>query len=388
MRTSWKLAAITLGGAAAAALSVVPAGAATTQTGNTASAGSTARAGNTAPVVFVQTDATSGNTVVAYDRTASGGLKEAGSYPTGGDGGIQGGSVVDHLSSEGSLAYDKNAGLLYAVNAGSDTVTVFAVRGDRLTRLQVISSGGQFPASVAFRGDQVYVLNAAGGGSVSGYLRAGGFLVPIPAWHRSLGLNPDQTPEFTSTPGQIGFTPDGTHLVVTTKNGGNTVDVFPVGLAGPSARPTVTSLPGTVPYGFTLDSYGHLALVEAGPNAIATFSIARDGELTQLGSVATGQAATCWVTAADGTLYASNAGSGTVSVVHDDAAGGLTASGTAATGAGTVDATASGDGRYLYVQTGGAGDVDAFRIGPDGALTETGSVTVPGAVGGEGIAAS
>jgi hypothetical protein len=75
-------------------------------------------------------------------------------------------------------------------------------------------------------------------------------------------------------------------------------------------------------------------------------------------------------------------------VLRDDPAGALTASGTAATDAGTVDAAASGDGRYLYVQAGGAGDVDVFRTGPDGTLTETGSVTVPGAVGGEGIAAS
>jgi hypothetical protein len=74
----------------------------------------------------------------------------------------------------------------------------------------VIGSGGQFPVSVAVRGSQVYVLNARGGGSVSGYVRAGGRLVPVPAWHRSLGLDPDQTPEFTSTPAQIGFTPDGT----------------------------------------------------------------------------------------------------------------------------------------------------------------------------------
>jgi hypothetical protein len=40
------------------------------------------------------------------------------------------------------------------------------------------------------------------------------------------------------------------------------------------------------------------------------------------------------------------------------------------------------------VQAGGPGNVDAFRIGPGRSLTETGSVTVPGAIGGEGIAAS
>ena len=48
----------------------------------------------------------------------------------------------------------------------------------------------------------------------------------------------------------------------------------------------------------------------------------------------------------------------------------------------------SSDGQYLYIQAGGPGDVDAYRIGSGGSLTETGSVTVPGAIGGEGIVAS
>lgn len=39
------------------------------------------------------------------------------------------------------------------------------------------------------------------------------------------------------------------------------------------------------------------------------------------------------------------------------------------------------------MQTGGKGIVDEFRVGGDGALTRVGSVTVPGATGGEGIVA-
>ena len=151
--------------------------------------------------VFVQTDNLAGNTIVAYDRAADGRLHQAGSYPTGGNGGALTGSVVDHLASQGSLASDRANGLLYAVNAGSDTVSVFAVHGDRLTRRQVITSGGTFPVSIAVRGNLLYVLNARDGGSVQGYLRIGDLLVRVPAWHRSLGLDPTQTPEFTNTPG-------------------------------------------------------------------------------------------------------------------------------------------------------------------------------------------
>jgi hypothetical protein len=83
-------------------------------------------------VVFVQTDNTAGNDVVAYDRAQDGTLSPAGSYPTGGLGGVLAGSVVDHLASQGSLAYDPAHASLIAVNAGSDTVSVFRAHGDRL----------------------------------------------------------------------------------------------------------------------------------------------------------------------------------------------------------------------------------------------------------------
>jgi DNA-binding beta-propeller fold protein YncE len=68
--------------------------------------------------------------------------------------------VVDHLASQGSLTYDPVHALLYAVNAGSNTISVFAVAGDRLFLRQVIGSGGVFPVSVAVHGDLVYALNA------------------------------------------------------------------------------------------------------------------------------------------------------------------------------------------------------------------------------------
>jgi 6-phosphogluconolactonase (cycloisomerase 2 family) len=376
MKPIWKLAAVTAAGTVAAALSALPASAAV-------DAGPAS-----AHAVFVQTDNLAGNTIVAYQRTAAGGLQQVGSYPTGGNGGATNGSVVDHLSSEGSLAYDAHARLLYAVNAGSSTITIFRVLGDTLIRTQVISSGGQFPVSITVHGNQVFVLNAWGGGSVAGYLQIGGHLIPVPSWTRDLGLGTSSSTVFTATPGQIGFTPDGSQLVVTTKGAANTIDVFRTGPFGPSAAPTVTSLPGEVPFGITFDQYGHLVVAETGTNAVATFSIAPDGTLTQLGSVATGQAATCWITATpSGTLYASNAGSGTESALSTAPDGAVTLLGATPTDAGTVDAAASSDGQYLYVQAGGPGIVDAYRIGPGGSLTETGSVTVPGAAGGEGIVA-
>ena len=337
-----------------------------------------------AGAVYVQTDNPAGNTVVVYDRGADGSLRQAGGYRTGGLGGVLDGSVVDHLASQGSLTYDRSNGLLYAVNAGSDTITVFGVNGDRLVRRQVVPSFGDFPVSVTTHGRLVYVLNARRGGSIQGYVRVGGRLVPIPQWHRALGLDPTATPEFTSTPGEAAFSPAGDQLIVTTKGNGNAVEVFGIDhFGGPSARPVTTVLPGAVPFAVAFDAGGKLALAEAGPNAVATFSLDRRGTLSKIAEAPTGQAATCWIVNVGGHLYVSNAGSGTVSV-FDSA---LHPIGLTPTRGGTVDAAASADARFLYVQTGAVGGVDAFRVAADGTLSPVGSVTVPGATGGEGIAA-
>jgi len=338
--------------------------------------------------VFVQTDNPAGNQVVAYDRQPGGTLSDAGAYATGGLGGILSGSVVDHLASQGSLALSPDGTALIAVNAGSNTISVFGAHGDRLRLRQVISSGGVFPVSVAIHGGLVYVLNALNGGSIQGYRMVFGFLIPLPGSGRPLGLDPNAAPQFTNTPGQVAFSPDGTQLIVTTKANGNNVDVFAVGPRGYlSAAPVQNAEPGTVPFAITFDPAGNLVIAEAGTNALATFALSASGTIAALSTAATSQAATCWVTAIGGTLFASNAGSATVSSVADTG-GALSLLGQTGTDAGTVDSAATPDGRYLYVQAGGAGIVDEFAVGANGALTEVGSVTVPNAAGGEGIVAS
>jgi 6-phosphogluconolactonase (cycloisomerase 2 family) len=348
--------------------------------------GTASAAPNPTGPVFVQTDNPVGNQVVAYDRAADGTLAQAGVYNTGGRGGVLEGSVVDHLASQDSLSYDSRHRLLFAVNAGSDTVSVFGVSGDRLSLRQVIDSGGSFPASIAVQGGLVFVLNAEGEASVQGYSVVGGRLVRLPGSNRSLGLSATQTPRFTNTPGQVAFSPDGRRLLVTTKGNGSAIDVFRIRPRGRlSAGPVVNSLPGEVPFALTFDDRDRLLVAEAGTNALASFRLNADDTVTKLDAVGTGQAATCWVVGAGGFFFTSNAGSGSLSRFQEALNGSLTLLGNTATHGGTVDAAISADGRFLYAQTGGEGLVDEFRIGPGGSLSPIGSLAVPGAVGGEGI---
>jgi hypothetical protein len=345
--------------------------------------------GGSGSIVFVQTDNTAGNQVVSYDRTPGGTLSLAGTYNTGGLGGELNGSVVDHLASQGSLTYDQRSSLLYAVNAGSNTVSVFSVQGDRLTLRQVLNSGGTFPVSVAVHGNLVSVLNAENGGSVQDFVSFFGHLFALPGSNRSLGLNPTATPQFVNTPGQVAFSPDGSKLIVTTKANGSDIDVFGVGRFGQlSPSPVVNPEPGAVPFAISFDTAGHLVIAEAGTNALATFALSPGGTVTSISAVGSGQAATCWVAQARGFFYASSAGSADVTQYTESPGGALGLVGQTGTDPGTVDAAASGNGQYLYVQTGGNGVVDEFRVGPNGTLAPIGSVTVAGAIGGEGIVAS
>jgi 6-phosphogluconolactonase (cycloisomerase 2 family) len=345
-------------------------------------------------VVFVQNDRLAGNQIVAYNRSNSGALSLAGTYETGGLGGQLDGSVVDHLASQGSLTYDRGRNELYAVNAGSNSVSVFAVDGDRLLLRQVISSRGAFPVSVTVHDNVVYVLNALNGGSLQGYINARGRLVPIRGWNRSLGLDPTATPQFTHTPGQVAFSPDGDQLIVTTKANTNAIDVFSIGRFGrPSRAPVVNTEPGAVPFAVAFDKAGHLVVAEAGNNSLATFRLHVNGALTQIDAVASTQQATCWVEPAGAYLFASNAGGngtpgvGSLSRYRSSPTGELTNLGATLTDPGTVDSSATPGGKFLYTQTGANGIVDEFAVNVNGSLTEIGSVAVANAIGGEGIAA-
>ena len=341
-------------------------------------------------VVLVQTDNTSGNQVVAYDRAWDGALTPAGTYNTDGIGGVLNGSAVDHTASQGSLTYDQRSATLYAVNAGSNSLSVFSVRGDHLLLRQVVGSGGVFPVSVAVHGNLVYVLNALNGGSVQGFVSFFGHLIPLPGSNRDLKLTiPSDGNQFTSTPGQVAFSPDGPQLIVTTKGSGQSIDVFDVGRFGDlSASPVANVEAGTVPFAVTFDTAGHLVVADAGTNALSTFTLNPDGTVSLLDNVGTGQTATCWVAPAQGYLYASNAGSASLSGFQPAANGQLARlSPVTGTDPGTVDASASVGGQYLYVQTGGKGIVDEFLVNANGSLSQIGSVTVAGAAGGEGIVA-
>jgi hypothetical protein len=177
-------------------------------------------------LVFVQTNQPNGNQIAVYRHGTDGLLTRVGTYATGGLGGAAlPGTESDHLATQGSLVFSRRHQLLIAVNAGSDTVSAFRVVGDSLHLVSVVPSGGDFPASIGVHGDLVYVLNSGGTGIVQGFRAGPHGLTPIPDSARSLGLPNTVPPNFLMSPGEVGFTPDGRQLLVTTKASTSSIDV-------------------------------------------------------------------------------------------------------------------------------------------------------------------
>lgn len=334
--------------------------------------------------VYVMTNRPSGNSIIVFHRDPAGALTSAGSFETGGNGT---GTGVDPLGSEGSLVLSEDQRLLFAVNAGSNSVSVFAVSGDQLRLLDTIGSGGVMPVSVTVKHDLVFVVNAGGIPNISGFTidPETNRLLPAAGSTRNLPGGA------AAAPAQVSFTPDGAVLVVTEK-GTNQIDTFTLdeGIPGPAVS---FASNGIEPFGFAFGHDNITIVSDAGSGAASSYQVEENGKVTLVSpALANTQAAPCWLIVSQNRrfAYTANAGSGTISsyTVSEDGHLSLLQTVAASTGSGTspTDMTLSGNGRFLYVRTGGTGSVQGFRVEADGSLTPVATATgVPG--GAQGIAA-
>jgi 6-phosphogluconolactonase (cycloisomerase 2 family) len=344
-----------------------------------------------AHAVFVMTNNADANQVIAFQRNPNGTLENPHSYGTDGRGS---GGKVDPLASQGSLTLSTDGAWLFAVNAGSGSVSVFRVNGAQLELTDRVATEGSEPNSVAQSGSLVYVLNTAGSSSVVGFNFNNGKLVRIPNSLRFLSGN-------AAASGSVAFSPDGQFLIVTEK-ATNNLDIFKVLSDGSLSQATITKSvgPGAFSAAFTRNDVAVVSETgPGGPNsAISSYSVQSNRTLTPISSsVPTLGSANCWnVVTPDGRfVYVSNAGSGSVSGFAIGSGGTLTPlPGTILalnpTGSANIDITVSSDGKFLYTLNAGTGAVGMFAIQPtNGTLTDLGtSGSLPAAAGLNGIAAN
>jgi 6-phosphogluconolactonase len=333
--------------------------------------------------VYVLGNRPSGNEVLVYHRAADGSVTPAGSYATGGAG--TGGG----LGSQGAVVLDDAGRHLYAVNAGSGSITSFRVRPGGLERVDVVPSGGVMPTSLTVRNGLLYVLNAGGAGGIAGFTVDGGDLEPLAGSARPLS-------GAATAPAQVSFTPDGDTLVVT-ERATQRIDLYAVGRDGLATGPTVAPSAGATPFGFGFDNRGTLIVSEAfggaaGASAVSSYRVADGGLTTVSASVPTTETAACWIAVTNNGkfAYAGNAGTNSVTGYRVGADGTLEvldADGrTGSSSAGVTDLAVSRNSRFLYARLGN-GTVDAWAIAADGSLSSLGAV--PGLpAGAAGIAAA
>jgi 6-phosphogluconolactonase (cycloisomerase 2 family) len=342
--------------------------------------------------VFVMTNAADRNEIIAYERNADGSLQEERKFSTGGRGS---GGVTDPLGSQGSLTLTQNHSLLLAVNAGSGDISVFRVHGAMLSIVDRVPCGGSEPVAIAQHGDLVYVVNAGGASSVSGFrLERNGRLRPIPDSIAFLSTG-------NSGAASLSFSPDGQFLLVTEKITNN-IDGFHIQIDGTLGPIVVNPSVGPGAFAVLFAPNGTALVSETGPMgghnaaAISSYAVLPNAMLSPIStSVPTLGAASCWqaVTPDGHFVYTANTGSSTISGFSIAANGALTPlSGTIVatlpSGSLDLDSAISADGKFLYTLDSGTGMVSFFEINQDGSLTSLGDVGgLSASAGFQGLAA-
>ena len=344
-----------------------------TATTSVGSAGATrAPAGH----VYEATNASSGNGIQVFDQSAGGGLTAQGVVASGGLG------TGASLHSQGGVV--REGGLLFAVNGGSDSVSVFTLTPRGPVLRGTVPSGGDLPVSVTVHDGVGYVVNQ-NSDTVSGFRYSPtGLVGSLRGSTRALTANPAGG---ITDAAQVSFTPDGSRLLVTEK-ASNTIDTFVVRDGGFLGAATPTASAGTTPYGFDFDSHGNAIVSEAGSGSVSSYRIGRTPAVLSA-AVPDTQAAACWlvVSPSGTTAWAVNAASHTLSSYAIGRTGALTLTAAAAadTGTGGTDTAVSANGRAVHVRL-ADGVISSWSVGRDGRLAPLGTTSGVTAFGSAGLA--
>lgn len=326
--------------------------------------------GSGSGAVYVQTNAAP-NEVIAFRRAGDGSLERLGVTGTGGDG-----DGMPHLTSQGSMVVTGDRRHLLVTNAASDDLSVFAIAGDGGLELRDRVHVGAAPKSVAERDGLVVVLATGKPGLVSFRLEAAA-LTPVIGADLLLA-------DGDADPAQVGFSPDGSTIVVT-ERGTDSIVTYEVMADGSPGSPRSIASQGPTPYGFAFSSRGALVVTEAfraerGAAAASSYALVEGALVPRTASVGNGRSEICWavVTPDDRFAFTTNFADGAVSRYAIGADGSLSlddaVAATAVEGAsGLRDEGLTPDGRFLYAIDADGARLYAWAVGSDGSLDPIGS---------------
>ena len=366
--------------------------------------------------VFTESN-TSPNYVLAYVRNSDGRLTKAGQFATGGNGRPADNppSGFPALDSSGAVGLGTGNTCLFAVNAGSNTVSSFRVTSKGLKLVNHLSSGGHRPISLTstplvnrpssgahrpisfaarVSGRQLlYVLNS---GTDSASIH--GFTVSPSCRLTSIPKSTRPTSSQNSVPAQIRFDVHGKVLAVSERFA-NDIDIFPVKANGRTEPPVVNASKEATPYGLDWNnkdvlsvSNEHLPLPDVANSTVTTYSLKSNGKLVAL-ATAPSPGAACWnvFTNNGKILFVTNPagvriGANSVQSFRVGRHGSLTAVDKQDTTYNALDDALTRDNGYLYILNdqllpvpGPHSAIDRFKVNvATGVFTPAGSTPIGG----------
>lgn len=304
------------------------------------------------------------NSVYAFQLDSWGNVVNSKQFPTGGKGTGTG------LGSQGAIALSEDQKYLFAVNAGSNEVSVFRVKNGALVLLDHAVEEGVMPVSVTVNDDLVYVANS-GDDSIFGFRfdKRTGKLHALKNSHSKLSAT-------DTGAAQVSFDRDGDTLVVTEK-ATNKISSFELNDSGiPAKRFTIDSA-GQTPFGFSFGRGGKFFVSEAeggatGAATASSYQLKRDGKIELIdGANAVGQTAACWLaTTPNGRMaFTADTPASSISSFAIDRAGHISLLNTqAATPSKPTDLAVSNDGSLLYSLNNGDHSITVYSIERNGSL--------------------
>ncbi len=370
--------------------------------------------------VYTQTNQTM-NQIINFRRAMDGRLMEVQRVPTGGKGtdgyvpltGEESGP--DSLISSNAVIVSRDHKYLFAVNAGDNTVSSFAISMDGMLALIDTKPTGNpvmgrtgTASSLAYndRDGALYVSHSLGPDHIRTFTVTGGRLTPRMG-ARSVNLPGAEDRVVT----QISATPDNGYVIACvlldarptaaglTPATKNNLVLFPVGMGGALGEPMFKEAGGATPFAtaFLNGRKDAFVTVLAAESAAVLSTVAANGnvETTKPSKIEVGMSPEpseiCWVSISEDDRYAfgANFGYGTVSTFRITGDGVAVKMSTAASemGDGTfkglagVASSGAGDnavaGGFLFQLYANASKLVGYKIGDDGRLTKISEVAVP-----------
>jgi 6-phosphogluconolactonase (cycloisomerase 2 family) len=332
------------------------------------------------PFLYVITNPDGPNSIAAYSRDLDTGvLTFIGAYLTGGRG------TGRSIDSQRPMVADATGTHIYAVNAGSNDISVMNVRQDGSLEMAgtPVPAGGIAPASLALRTNLLYVANKGDSTTPANYsgfrIDSGGGLSPI---GRRAELNVGDNPT------QVLFSPDG-RLLIGIRFGAGTLDCFRVRASGRlRLLSTLGNQRGPFAAVFNPTINAELILSDARLPGAASYSVQGDGQIAQTSAINNSpERGACWIAIQrDGSrAWVANTGTSSLSLYDLNADGTLVLVGshsTSAFGRAPFEIALDSAGRFLYELNTAAGSqsVHVMQVtggSADAGLGDAGTVDLP-----------